>query len=101
MNKIQVTGLSQEEQYYFLRSIIFFANIDVYRYILVIDISILVKSNMDRRKYSFPFRANPVRREHRAALTRDFSKSAQRKASKSVHGVAKQATKAAARRANH
>jgi hypothetical protein len=37
--------------YYSLRSIIFFINTDVSRYILIIDISILVKSNMGRREY--------------------------------------------------
>jgi hypothetical protein len=36
---------------YPLRPIILFANIDVSRYILVIDIFVLAKSNMDRREY--------------------------------------------------
>jgi hypothetical protein len=36
--------------YYSLRSIILFANIDVSRHILVIDTSVLAKSNMDRRE---------------------------------------------------
>jgi hypothetical protein len=35
-----------------LRSIILFANTDVSRHILVINTSILMKSNMDRREYS-------------------------------------------------
>jgi hypothetical protein len=36
--------------YYSLRPIILFANIDVSRHILVIDISVLAKSNMGRRE---------------------------------------------------
>jgi phosphoglycerol transferase MdoB-like AlkP superfamily enzyme len=36
---------------YSLRSIILFANIDVSRYILVVDISVLAKSDMGRREY--------------------------------------------------
>jgi hypothetical protein len=38
---------------YCLRPIILFANIDVSRHILVIDTSVLAKSNMDRREYEF------------------------------------------------
>jgi hypothetical protein len=38
---------------YSLRSIILFANMDVSRHILVIDTSVLAKSNMDRREYLF------------------------------------------------
>jgi hypothetical protein len=37
--------------YYSLLSIILFANIDISRYILVIDISVFVKNNMNRREY--------------------------------------------------
>jgi hypothetical protein len=36
---------------YFLRLILLFANTDVSRHILVVDISILVKSNMDWKEY--------------------------------------------------
>jgi hypothetical protein len=36
---------------YSLRSIILFASIDVFRYILVVDTSVLAKSNMGRREY--------------------------------------------------
>jgi hypothetical protein len=36
---------------YSLRPIILFANIDVSRHLLVIDTSVLAKSNMDRREY--------------------------------------------------
>jgi hypothetical protein len=36
---------------YSLRPIIFFVNIDISKHILVIDTSILTKSNMDRREY--------------------------------------------------
>jgi hypothetical protein len=39
--------------YYSLRSIILFVNIDVSRYILVVDTSVLAKSNMGRREYKF------------------------------------------------
>jgi hypothetical protein len=42
---------TQGQFYYSLRSILLFANIDVSRYILVENISVLVKSNMDRREY--------------------------------------------------
>jgi hypothetical protein len=38
------------KSWYSLRSIILFANIDVYRHILVVDTSVLAKSNMDRRE---------------------------------------------------
>jgi hypothetical protein len=38
---------------YSLRSIILFANIDVSRHILVVDTSVLAKSNMGRREYIF------------------------------------------------
>jgi hypothetical protein len=37
---------------YSLRPVILFASINVFRYILVVDTSILAKSNMGRRKYS-------------------------------------------------
>jgi hypothetical protein len=37
--------------YYSLRPIILFANIDVSRHILVVDTSVLGKSNMDEREY--------------------------------------------------
>jgi hypothetical protein len=36
---------------YSLRPILLVVNIDVPRHILVVDISVLVKSNMDRREY--------------------------------------------------
>jgi hypothetical protein len=36
---------------YSLRPILLFANIDVSRHILVVDTSILAKSNMGRREY--------------------------------------------------
>jgi hypothetical protein len=36
---------------YSLRPIILFANMNVSRHILVVDISVLAKSNMDRREY--------------------------------------------------
>jgi hypothetical protein len=36
---------------YFLRSIILFANIDIFRHILLIDTFVFVKNNMDRREY--------------------------------------------------
>jgi hypothetical protein len=39
------------ESYYSLRLILLFTNMDVSRYILVVDTSILVKSNMGRREY--------------------------------------------------
>jgi hypothetical protein len=39
------------EQQYSLRSIILFANIDVSRHILVVDTSVLAKSNLDWREY--------------------------------------------------
>jgi hypothetical protein len=39
------------ENNYSLRPIILFANIDVSRHILVVDTSVLVKSNMGRREY--------------------------------------------------
>jgi hypothetical protein len=39
--------------YYSLRPIILFANMDISRYILVVDTSILAKSNMGRREYFF------------------------------------------------
>jgi hypothetical protein len=35
---------------YSLRSIILFANVDVFRHFLVIDTFVFVKSNMDRRE---------------------------------------------------
>jgi hypothetical protein len=41
------------EKRYSLRPIILFANIDVSRHILVVDTSILIKSNMGRREYKF------------------------------------------------
>jgi hypothetical protein len=41
-----LTFLGREHIYYSLRSILLFANIDVSRYILVIDISVFRKSNM-------------------------------------------------------
>jgi hypothetical protein len=37
--------------FYSLRPIILFINIDVSRHILVVDISVLAKSNMNRREY--------------------------------------------------
>jgi hypothetical protein len=49
--KIKTSYISERREYYFLRSIIFFANIDVARHILVLNISILAKSNMNRREY--------------------------------------------------
>jgi hypothetical protein len=36
---------------YSLRSILLFANVVVSKHILVVDTSVLVKSNMDRREY--------------------------------------------------
>jgi hypothetical protein len=36
---------------YSLQPIILFANMDVFRHVLVIDTSVLAKSNMDRREY--------------------------------------------------
>jgi hypothetical protein len=36
-----------------LRPILLFANIDISRYILELDTSVFVKSNMDRREYNF------------------------------------------------
>jgi hypothetical protein len=44
-------GLSWLQFTYSLRFIILFTNIDVSRYILVIDTSILAKSNVDQREY--------------------------------------------------
>jgi hypothetical protein len=38
-------------QPYSLRPIILFTNIDVSKYILIIDISVLAKSNMGQREY--------------------------------------------------
>jgi hypothetical protein len=38
------------ERCYSLRSILLFANMDVFRHILVIDTSILAKSNMGQRE---------------------------------------------------
>jgi hypothetical protein len=38
--------------YYSLRPIILFTNIDISRYILVVDTSVLVKSNMGWREYN-------------------------------------------------
>jgi hypothetical protein len=43
------SGMSENN--YSLRPIILFANIDVSRHILVVDTSVLVKSNMGRREY--------------------------------------------------
>jgi hypothetical protein len=41
---------------YSLRSVILFANVDVSRYILVIDASVLAKCNMGRKEYyNIPF----------------------------------------------
>jgi hypothetical protein len=40
-----------DEISYSLRSIILFVNIDVFRYILIINTSVLAKSNMSRREY--------------------------------------------------
>jgi hypothetical protein len=37
--------------YYYLRPILLFANMDISRHILMIDPSVLAKSNMDRRDY--------------------------------------------------
>jgi hypothetical protein len=37
---------------YSLQPIILFANIDIFKYILVVNTSILVKSNMDQREYN-------------------------------------------------
>jgi hypothetical protein len=42
-----------KEIYYSLRPIFLFANIDVSRHILVVDTSVLAKSNMGRREYYF------------------------------------------------
>jgi general stress protein CsbA len=36
--------------FYSLRPVILFANVDISRYILVVDTSVLAKSNMDKRK---------------------------------------------------
>jgi hypothetical protein len=44
--------------YYFLPPILLFTNMDVSRYILEIDIFILAKSNMGRRKYPYPCALN-------------------------------------------
>jgi hypothetical protein len=38
---------------YSLRSIILFVSMDVFRRVLVIDISVLAKSNMGRREYIY------------------------------------------------
>jgi general stress protein CsbA len=46
-----VFSLHNVETSYSLRSIILFANVDVSRYILIIDTSVLAKSNMGRREY--------------------------------------------------
>jgi hypothetical protein len=51
--KYSATTSTIQEQtilFYSLRPIILFANIDVSRHILVIDISVLAKSNMGRRE---------------------------------------------------
>jgi hypothetical protein len=40
---------------YSLRPIILFANVDVSRHILVVDTSVLAKSNMDRREYKHDY----------------------------------------------
>jgi hypothetical protein len=42
-----------EDGWYSLRSIILFTNLDVSRHILVVDTSVLAKSNMGRREYMF------------------------------------------------
>jgi hypothetical protein len=42
--------LQKTETNYSLRSIILFANMNVSRYILVLDTSVLTKSNMNRRE---------------------------------------------------
>jgi hypothetical protein len=47
----EVTSFDPRKFTYSLRHIILFANIDVSKHILVIDTSILVKSNMGRREY--------------------------------------------------
>jgi hypothetical protein len=49
--------LSLHMLYYSLRSIILFAIVDVSRHILVVDTSVLGKSNMSRREY-YPFNLN-------------------------------------------
>jgi hypothetical protein len=54
-----VADISSLEKFqYSLRSIILFANVDVPRHILVVDTSILAKSNMDRREYIFQYSGN-------------------------------------------
>jgi hypothetical protein len=45
--------VSKNKIQYSLRSIILFTNIDISRYILVIDTSVLEKNNMNRREYLF------------------------------------------------
>jgi hypothetical protein len=49
--KLQTRRYFRVEKSYSLRSIILFANIDVSRHILMIDTSVLAKSNMNRREY--------------------------------------------------
>jgi hypothetical protein len=46
-----LNNIIQHKNYYFLRLIILFANVDVSRHILVVDTSVLAKNNMNRREY--------------------------------------------------
>jgi hypothetical protein len=48
---LSYSDTDSRDNYYSLRPIILFANIDVSRHILVIDTSVFVKSNMGRREY--------------------------------------------------
>jgi hypothetical protein len=44
-------GVKTDVKFYSLRSIILFASVDISRYILVVDTSVLAKNNIGRRKY--------------------------------------------------
>jgi hypothetical protein len=47
----KIIALQCENKWFSLRPILLFANIDVSRHILLIDTSVLAKSNMGRREY--------------------------------------------------
>jgi hypothetical protein len=55
-----LSSVYTNKKLYSLRPIILFANVDVSRYILVVDTSVLAKSNMGRREYINSINSDPI-----------------------------------------